>query len=135
VQSFILSRPDWIKSGRARVLFTLEQDPVPGVDAPTIYKFVKTDAQKKILDFFSSSIELGRPVMLPPGVPAERVAELRRVFEETLNDPAFRAEAEALGLVITPRKGEAIEDLIRAAMATSPDIIAKVAELTQSSGN
>jgi hypothetical protein len=135
VQSFMLSRPDWIRTGRARVLFTLEKDPVPGIDAPTIYKFVKTAQQRQILDFFSSSVELGRPIMLPPGVPPERVAELRHAFEETVNDPAFRAEAESLGLIITLRKGQEIEELIRAAMATPHEIIAKVAELTQGSAN
>ncbi len=135
VQSFILSRPDWIKSGIARVLFTLEHDPVPGIDAPTIYKFVKTDEQRKIMDFFSSSVELGRPIMLPPGVPPDRVMALRRAFEETVNDPAFRAEAKSLGLVIDLRTGQELETLIRTAMATPPEIISKVAEMTQSAAN
>jgi hypothetical protein len=60
---------------------------------------------------------------------------LRRAFEETMSEPAVRAEAEGLGLVFTPRHGGEIEALIRAAMATPPGIIAGVAELTQSNGN
>ena len=87
VQSLRNFRPDWIKSGTARVLFTLEQEPVPWTKAPTIYQFVKTDEQRKTLEYFSSSIEYGRPLLLPPEVPAERVQMLRRAFEATVNDP------------------------------------------------
>src|SRR4029077_8436657 len=45
VQSFRIPRPDWLRSGAARALFTLEQEPVAGLDAPTIYRFVRTDEQ------------------------------------------------------------------------------------------
>ncbi len=90
VQSFRNFRPDWIKSGVARVLFTLEREPVPWTGAPTIYEFTKTDEQRQTLEYFSSSIEYGRPMLLPPEVPVERVRMLRRAFEATVNDPQFR---------------------------------------------
>jgi len=135
VQSFRNARPDWLKSGTARVLFTLEHDPVAGIDAPTIYRFVKTDEQRKILDFLSSSIELGRPIMLPPEAPADVVALMRRAFDATMNDPLLREEAAKMGLDITHRTGEQLEAVIRAAAATSPDIIAKAAQFGRSGGN
>src|SRR6185436_7075551 len=123
VQSFRNFRPDWIRSGVARVLFTLERDAVPWTGAPTIYEFTKTDEQRRMLEYFSSSIEYGRPILLPPDVPAERVRMLRRAFEATLNDPLFRDEAQKLGLVITLRSGEQLEALIRSAKEVSPEII------------
>jgi hypothetical protein len=135
VQSFKSTRPDWIVSGMTRVLFTLEQEPVAGLGAPTIYQFVKTQEQRQILDFLSSSIELGRPIMLPPGVAPERVEAMRRAFDRTLADPPFRDEAARMGFEITPRTGEQIESLIRTAMATPPEIIAKAAALGQSGAN
>ena len=108
------------------MLFTLEQEPVPGIDAPTIYQFVKTDEQRQMLAFFSSSIELGRPLLLPPGVPAERVQAMRRAFDATVNDPLFREEAQKIGLEITPATGEQIQELIRTAKETPPEIIERV---------
>jgi tripartite-type tricarboxylate transporter receptor subunit TctC len=134
VQSFQQARPEWFKSGNARALFTLEHDPVEGVDAPTIYKFVKTDEQRAILDFLSSSIELGRPIMLPPEVGPEIVTATRRAFDATLADPQLREEAKKIGFVITPRTGEQLEATIRAAMATPKEIIAKASQLSGSSG-
>jgi tripartite-type tricarboxylate transporter receptor subunit TctC len=135
VQSFRSARPDWITSGAARVLFTLEHDPVPGLGAPTIYRFVKTDEQKQVLDFLSSSIELGRPIMLPPGVPLEVVTAMRRAFDATIRDPAFEEEARKMGLEITHRTGEQLEAVIKAAAETPPEVIAKAAQLSQATAN
>ena len=135
VQSFRNFRPDWVKSGTARVLFTLERDVVPWTGAPTIYQFTKTDEQRRTLEYFSSSIEYGRPLLLPPEVPAERVRMLRRAFEATVNDPLFRAEAQKLGLEITLRTGEELEALIRSAKEASPEIIERVTKIIQSPAN
>jgi tripartite-type tricarboxylate transporter receptor subunit TctC len=132
VQSLRNFRPDWIRSGTARVLFTLEQDEVPWTKAPSIYKFVKTDEQRKILAYFSSSIEYGRPLLLPPEVPADRVQLLRRAFDATVKDPAFLEEAHKLGMEVTPRTGEQLEALIRAAKETSPELIERVTKIIQS---
>lgn len=134
VQSFAHDHADWFKSGKAHVLFTLERDPVPGYNAPTIYQFTKTDEQRKIIDFYSSSIELGRPIMLPPGVPKDRVAALRHVFDDVMKDPQFVADAQKMGFEVTARSGEQLEKLITVTMQTSPDIIKKTADLTQNEG-
>src|SRR4051812_33717712 len=96
VQSLEQSRPGWIKSGKVRVLFTLEHEPVTLAAAPVIFDFVKDEAQRAVLDFYSSSIEMGRPILAPPGVPADRLAALRRGFDRTMEDAAFRAEAQSL---------------------------------------
>jgi tripartite-type tricarboxylate transporter receptor subunit TctC len=131
VQSIRREHAQWFESGQARVLFTLERDPMPEISAPTIYNFTKTEEQRQILDFYSSSIELGRPIMLPPGVPAHRVEALRRAFDATIKDPLFRKEADAMGFDITLRTGEELETLIKRTMETPQAIVEKVAEMTQ----
>jgi len=60
---------------------------------------------------------------------------MRRAFDRTLDDPRFREEANKMGFAITPRTGEQIEALIRGAMATPPDIIAKASAMSQSAPN
>jgi len=132
VQSLRNFRPQWFKDGIAHVLFTLERETVPWTKAPSIYQFVKTDEQRKILEYFSSSIEYGRPLLLPPEVPADRVQLIRRAFDATMKDPAFLEEAEKLGMEVTPRTGEQLEALIRAASEASPEIIERVTKLIQS---
>jgi tripartite-type tricarboxylate transporter receptor subunit TctC len=131
INSLRNSRPGWIESGRMRILFNVEHDPVPALNAPSVYDFVTTDEQRQILDFYSSSVELGRPIVAPPGVPAERVAVLRRGFDATMKDPAFLAEAKKLGVDVSPRSGERLAEIVANLMQTPPSVTEKTEALTQ----
>jgi hypothetical protein len=114
-----------------RVLFNMEPDPVSWLGAPTIFEVLKTEEQRQVLTFFAGNTQLGRPLMAPPAVPADRVAALRRAFDATMADPAFLKEAEAMGFEVAPQTGEKIAALVAAAVATPPDIVKK-AERAQS---
>ena len=50
---------------------------------PSIFDFAKTDEQRQLMRFVFSSTEFGRPYVLPPDVPKERVAIMRKAFAET----------------------------------------------------
>jgi tripartite-type tricarboxylate transporter receptor subunit TctC len=117
------ARRQWIESGRMRVLFNMEHERVAGLDAPTIFEFIKTEQQRQVLAFFSSSMELGRPLMAPPGVPPERVARLRGAFDATVKDAAFLQEAAAMGFEVMPQDGEEIAARVAAVTATPKNII------------
>ena len=86
-------RPGWIESGKLKILFNMERSPLPNSNAPSIFSFAKTEQQRRIIGLYSSSIELGRPLVAPSGVPADRVAALRRAFQATMSDPALIVEA------------------------------------------
>lgn len=125
------SRPGWIASGRMRVLFNTERDPVPALKAPSVYEFTTTDEQRQILDFFSSSVELGRPIVAPPGVPAARVTALRRGFDATMKDPAFLDEAGKLGMDVRPRTGEQLTKIVANLMKTPIALTEKAEAMMQ----
>ena len=57
----------------------------------------------------------GRPFTAPAGVPAERLAVLRKAFRETLVDPSFLAEAHKAKLQIQYSSPEQILGLINGA--------------------
>jgi tripartite-type tricarboxylate transporter receptor subunit TctC len=126
------ARRQWIESGQMRVLFNMEHEPVPGLDAPTIFEFAQTQEQRQVLSFFASSMELGRPLMAPPGVPAERVAALRRAFDATVRDTAFLQEAAAMGFEVTPKTGEQIAALVTSVMATPRPIVEEAQRASES---
>jgi tripartite-type tricarboxylate transporter receptor subunit TctC len=125
------TRPGWIASGKFKVLFTMEHDPVPGLNVPTIYEFTKTDDQRQVIGLYDSSLELGRPIIAPPGVPADRVTALRRSFDAMMADPAFQAEAKQLGFELTLRKGEVLQAFVDQLMATPKDVIERVRALSK----
>ena len=117
------ARRQWIESGQMRVMFNMEHERVAGLDAPTIFEFAKTEEERQVLAFFSSSMELGRPLMAPPGTPPERLAQLRSAFDATVKDPAFLQEAAASGFEVMPQSGEEIAARVAAAMATPRNIV------------
>jgi tripartite-type tricarboxylate transporter receptor subunit TctC len=131
INSLRNSRPGWIESGKMRLLFNVEHDPVPALKIPSVYDFVTTDEQRQILDFYSSSVELGRPIVAPPGVPADRVAALRHGFDATMTDPAFLDEAKKLGADINARSGERLAEIVKNLMQTPLAVTEKAEAMTQ----
>jgi len=117
------ARRQWVESGEMRVLFSMERERVAGLDAPTIFEFAKSEEQRQVLAFFSSSMELGRPLMAPPGVPPQRLAQLRAAFASTVKDAAFLREATAMGFEVMPQSGDEIAARVAAAMATPKGIV------------
>lgn len=120
-----------LKDGRFKILFNLEKSPIPGVEAPSIYAFTKTQEQRDIIGLYNSSVELGRPVVAPPGVPADRITALRRSFDATMKDPAFLDEAGRLKLEINALTGEQLTQLIADLMKTPPELSEKMESMTR----
>jgi tripartite-type tricarboxylate transporter receptor subunit TctC len=118
-------RGQHVLSGKTRLLFNMEQKRVPEFNVPSIFEFIQKDEDRQIFQFLTASMEMGRPLLTPPDVPADRVAALRQAFLATMNDPAFIQEAEASGLEITVRTGEEIAALVNAEMQIPAAVIEK----------
>jgi len=126
VTAFAQSAQHLLDDGSVRILFTTERQPVPRLKVPTVFEFAKTVEQRKILEFHASSLETGRPMLTPPGVPADRVNALRRAFDATMKDRAFLDEAAKLALEVSPMTGEAVQTLVGELARTPPSVAARV---------
>jgi tripartite-type tricarboxylate transporter receptor subunit TctC len=125
------ARRQWVDTGQMRILFNMEPEPVSWLGAPTIFDSVKTEQQRQVLTFFAGNTRLGRPLMAPPEVPAERIEALRRAFDATVRDTAFLKEAESMGFEVSPQTGEAIAALVAQALATPKEIVKLAERATQ----
>ena len=65
---------------------------------PLAPSFAKTDEDRQVMEMTYSQSLFGRPYVLPEGVPAERVAALRKAFMATMADPALIADAGKAGM-------------------------------------
>ena len=97
-------------------------------DVPLLTDLARNDEERMILSTFSASIAVGRPILTTPGVPADRVAALRKAFRETMADPAFLAEAEKARFDVSPIYGEELQQIIVEFLNTPPATVAKVKE-------
>jgi tripartite-type tricarboxylate transporter receptor subunit TctC len=67
----------------------------------------------------------GRPLFLPPDVPANIVTLFRRAFDSTMKDPRFLEEAKKIGLEVNPVTGEEIQKIAQDVYALPPDVVEK----------
>jgi tripartite-type tricarboxylate transporter receptor subunit TctC len=117
---------DWVKDGTLKLLVQLSLEKHPDLpNVPLIMDLVRTGEQRAVLRLVFARQVIGRPYLAPPGVPAARLALLRKAFMDTMNDPDFLAEAEKLKLEITPVPGEKVEQLVAEIYRTPPDIVSK----------
>jgi tripartite-type tricarboxylate transporter receptor subunit TctC len=104
---------DDIDSGRIRVLvqFGLKKHPdLKG--AAHIYDYAKSNEDREVFDVAFGPHVLGRPVIAPPDVPADRANALRAAFMRTMQDAQLLAETSKLGLTIRPSSGKEVEALV-----------------------
>src|SRR5262245_47623326 len=75
------SRPDWIRDRAINIIMQMALSKHPDLpNAPLITDFAKTPAEKAQVELVMSRQTMGRPFFAPPGVPADRVAALRKAF-------------------------------------------------------
>ena len=123
--TYKMQSPNEIRDGRfnALVQLGLEKEPdLPHV--PLLADLVKGDSRKEaIARFVALAQENSRAVAAPPGVPADRVAMLRRAFAATMKDPQFLAAAERARLEISPMSGGEVAEAVRQVLSTPKDVI------------
>ena len=93
---------------------------------PTAVEFARNDEEKRILEAVMAASEVGTAFFTTPGAPAERVEALRRAFEKTMDDPAFKADLQRARIGIGPMKGEDLQKLVSRVSDLSPELTAKL---------
>jgi tripartite-type tricarboxylate transporter receptor subunit TctC len=118
---------DWLKDKKIKIIaqWALHNNRELS-DVPNVYDFAKTDADRAALRLAMARLDIGRPFFLPPGVPADRVAALRKAFDDTMHDLAYLAEAKKLKIDVDPLTGEQLATLIELVSHTPADVVARV---------
>jgi tripartite-type tricarboxylate transporter receptor subunit TctC len=75
---------------------------------------------------------LAWPLVAPPDIPPERLAELRTAFEAMMKDPQVLAEAASQGLDIDPVSGAEIAELVQRLYGTPPEVLELVRKINAS---
>ena len=130
------TRPDWFPQKKVSVpiQIALERDP-EFADSPALVEFAKDEKTKQILQLILSPMDMDRPILAPPGTPAERVAALRKAFHEAMNDPGLIAEAKKANIELEEITGEKIADILNRAYAMPPDVIKAANEAMSLTGS
>jgi tripartite-type tricarboxylate transporter receptor subunit TctC len=122
----------WIEKGEAKVIMQLGMTRDPAFpDAPTAIEIMTSPADKQLMEIAFAEQIMGRPFLLPPGVPPDRVKALRAAFDATMKDALFLDDAKAQNVEIDPVSGEQINALLDRVYAAPPEMAARVRELAK----
>jgi len=122
-----LRHPQWLPEGKIRVLVQFASKRHPEMsDVPTAFEIARTQEERDILRVVLNAVDIGKSFMMPPGVPPERVAAVRRAFAAMLKDPEFLAEFKPMRLDVEPMEGEELQRLVASVAAIPPELLAKV---------
>ena len=110
----------WLADKKIKIItqWALRANPeLPGV--PNALDLAKTDDQRAAMNLVMARLDIGRPFFLPPNVPADRVAALRKAFDDTMRDPAYLAEAKKLKIDVDPMNGPDLTKFVQQVSKTS----------------
>lgn len=126
--SLIATRPSWLREGKIRVLiqYGLEKHPdLP--DVPFAADLAGSPEDLQLIQAAVAPLAVGRPYVMPPGVPAERLGAVRQAFERALHDSDFIARAHSLQIDSrAAQSGSQIRDIIERAYAVSPQVVTRL---------
>lgn len=128
--SSLLGKPDWMRENKARILMQFGTERLDSLkDVPTAIELAKDEEARLMFKVYATKFKVTYPLLLPPDVPAARLATLRAAFDKTMKDPAFIADAQKIGIDVTPLGGRDIDEVMAEINAVPQDAIDRLRKL------
>jgi tripartite-type tricarboxylate transporter receptor subunit TctC len=125
------TRPNWLRDKQAKAI--VQYGPARLQELPNVpfaTDLLTNDDDRLLMQAASAPQALGRPLLLPPDVPAARVAAVRKALADTFADKEFQVDAEKIGLIVNaPQTGEQLQQVIEKAYATPSRVVDRLRKL------
>ena len=119
----------WQKKNFVRVLlFTGKKRDERMPEVPTLGEIFDKEkvpeASRRVAQVILAAESFGRPIFAGPGLAPDRIATLRRAFDQSLKDPDLLAEAQKQKMDVDPESGESLEKLAQEVLQQPPEVLA-----------
>jgi tripartite-type tricarboxylate transporter receptor subunit TctC len=120
----------WLAKGDAKIIMQMgvKRD-AAFPEVPTAIEVEHAPGDKQLFEIAFAEQVMGRPFVLPPAMPPDRVAALRAAFDETMRDAKFLDDAKAQGADIDPVSGAEINALLDRVYSAPVDVVARIREI------
>jgi tripartite-type tricarboxylate transporter receptor subunit TctC len=102
-------------------------------DAPTLHELFEqykvTENNRRLAQVLLAAGDFGRPMMVTPGTPPDRVKILRDAFAKTLSDPETLDEAKKGRMDVAPATGEELDKLVSDIFDSPPEVVERVKKI------
>lgn len=118
--------PDWLRDKKINLIAQIGEKRDPEFkDVPLLQEAAKDEDAKRIIRLFSAEIAMGRAYLTTPGVPEDRLAALRKAFNETMKDPEFLAEAQKARIEVRPLEADKLKAIADEIASTPKPLLEK----------
>ncbi len=125
-ENLVGTKPEWLREHKVSIPVQYTIDRLPDLkQVPTLIEIAPA-GKKDVAEFITFGTPFARAMAVGPGVPADRVAALRKAFDDLMQDQAFRDDARKRKLDINPRNARETHALVDKIVSASPDLIARV---------
>jgi tripartite-type tricarboxylate transporter receptor subunit TctC len=120
-----VAKQDWLNEKKIKIILQTTPERVAELpDTPCLGEIGTTPQDKQVFALYASGSAIGRSLLGPPGIAAERVAALRAGFDAMVTDPDFLADIGKINVELDPLPGAAVAQLV----ARTLDVPAAVRE-------
>jgi tripartite-type tricarboxylate transporter receptor subunit TctC len=124
------SHPDWISKKRINSLVQTGPQKEPDLpDVPLLKEIPDREQGRQIAAVVSLAAGIGYAHWVAPGVPADRIAMLRKAYAATMRDPDFRAAAAKQRLLVRPKTAEQVTALVQEAAVVPKPVLQETARI------
>jgi tripartite-type tricarboxylate transporter receptor subunit TctC len=125
------TRPTWLKEKKVKAIVQYGPQRLKELpDVPFATDLLTNEDDKLLMQASSAPQALGRPLLLPPGVPPDRVAAMRKALADTFVDAGFQADAKKIGLIVNaPQTGQQLQQVIADAYKTPSRVVERLRKL------
>jgi tripartite-type tricarboxylate transporter receptor subunit TctC len=129
--SLTSTKQQWLRDKKVNILVQygpVKEEELP--DVPWAPDMVKNADDRALFEAAYGPLAAGRPYLMPPEIPADRLAAMRKAFMDTFVDEAFKADAKASNLIVDrPRSGVLLQEEIARAYRVSPAIVERLRKI------
>lgn len=119
-----------VSEGKARLIMYLSAKKSPDYPSlPNVMDFIKPKEDRQIMTLLLATQSMGRPFFVPPKVPADRVALLRKAFAATMKDPEFVTDATKQKLTVAPISASDMNEIVAEAYAVPQAVLRRALDL------
>jgi tripartite-type tricarboxylate transporter receptor subunit TctC len=123
----LLENKGWISSNNVRFLYVVGRNRNPKIpQVPTLGDLASSNIDRIVMNSIASASDVGRSLLAPPKVPDQRLAALRKAFQELVRDPDFIREAKRRNVTLEPLEGRDLQTIVNESMDLKPDVAERI---------
>ncbi len=126
-------KPEWVRDKMIKLMVQFGSKTRPEFpDVPSIMDIVKEADDRLLAQAAFALTDIGRPYVLPPGVPEARASAVKAAMRATFADQAFLADARQAGLQVdAPQDAQQVQAIIDRVYRMPAKIIDRLKRLKQ----